>query len=115
MMDKQYTELSGSAALAYAEVLDNALTKDVVTGEGFSFISAKRGNGTYWYLQHSLPKPKKQYYLGPNAPELLARIEQQKARWEAGKVDAAVLQKQVAMAVAAGCLHVSYQDYRVLN
>jgi len=115
MMDKQYTELSGSAALAYAEVLDNALAKDVVTGEGFSFISAKRGNGTYWYLQHSLPKPKKQYYLGPDTPELLARIEQQKARWEAGKVDAEVLQKQVAMAIAGGCLHVSYQAYRVLN
>ena len=38
-----YIQLDGSAQLAYAEVLDNALARGIQTGEGFSFISAKRG------------------------------------------------------------------------
>lgn len=116
-MDRLYTELDGTASLAYAEVLDNALSKDIVTGEGFSLISAKRPTsaGTYWYLQHTLPQPKKRYYLGAETPELLERIEQQKARWAAGKVDAAVLERQVSMAIAAGCGGITYQAYRVLN
>ncbi len=60
MSGGEYTELSGSAQLAYAEVLDNALARGIQTGEGFTFTSQKRANsaGTYWYLQHSLPNPK---------------------------------------------------------
>ena len=110
-----YTQLDGSAQLAYAEVLDNALARGIQTGEGFSFISAKRGSGKYWYLQHSLPNPKKQYYLGVETPQLLARIEQQKSRWAADKVEAAMLERQVAMATGAGCATISYQAYKVLN
>jgi hypothetical protein len=112
-----YTELDGSAALAYAEVLDNALSKDIVTGEGFSFISAKRPTsaGKYWYLQHTLPQPKKRYYLGAETPVLLARIEQQKTRWSLDKVDAAILERQVSMAIAGGCAGLTYQAYKVLN
>lgn len=117
MVDQLYTELSGSAALAYAEVLDNALSRHIETGEGLTFTSQKRpgSSGTYWYLQHSLPKPKKRYYLGAETPELLARIEQQKERWAAGKVEASMLERQVAMAIGAGCTPVTYQAYRVLN
>jgi hypothetical protein len=116
-MSKLYTELDGSASLAYAEVLDNALSKDILTGEGFSFIAAKRPTsaGNYWYLQHTLPQPKKRYYLGAETAELLARIEQQKARWAVGKVDAAVLERQVSMAIAAGCVGITYRAYKVLN
>lgn len=117
MAGREYTELSGSAQLAYAEVLDNALARAIQTGEGFTFTSQKRANsaGTYWYLQHSLPNPKKRYYLGAETPELLARIEQQKEHWALGKVDAQMLEKQVAMAIGAGCSTITYQAYKVLN
>ena len=113
----KYTELDGAATLAYAEVLDNALAKEISTGEGFSFISAKRptSKGRYWYLQHTLPQPKKRYYLGAETPELLERIQQQEHRWKEGKVDATVLERQVAMALAAGCAGINYRAYRVLN
>ena len=117
MTSMLYAELPGSASLAYAEVLDNALSRHIETGEGFTFTSQKRPGtaGRYWYLQHSLPRPKKRYYLGAETPELLARIEQQKGRWAAGKVEAAVMERQVAMAIGAGCTPISYQAYKVLS
>ena len=94
-----YAELPGSASLAYAEALDNALSRHIETGEGFTFTSQKRPGtaGRYWYLQHTLPRPKKRYYLGAETPELLARIELQKGRWAAGKVEAAVKAVEVSV------------------
>ena len=117
MASKLYTELPGSASLSYAEVLDNALSHSIETGEGFSITSQKRPGsaGTYWYLQHSLPNPKKRYYLGVETPELRARIEKQKERWNNDRVDAKVLERQVSMAVSAGCSQITYQAYKVLN
>ena len=46
---------------------------------------------------------------------MLAQIEQQKSRWVADKVEAAMLERQVAMAKGAGCATISYQAYKVLN
>ena len=110
-----YTELSGSAHLAYAEILDSALSRDAATGAGFSFLLRKRMSGKYWYLQHTFAGAKKQYYLGPDSPELTNRIEQQKTRWKAGKIEAAAQEKQVAMAIAAGCSPITHRAYKVLS
>ncbi|MEM1145536.1 MAG: nucleotidyltransferase domain-containing protein [Pseudomonadota bacterium] len=116
-MEPGYSPLDGAASLAYVDVLDNALAKEIETGEGFSFYSAKKSTSaqTYWYLQHTLPKPKKNYYLGAETPELLERIAQQRHRWSEGKVDSAVLERQVAVALASGCVGITYQAYRVMN
>ncbi len=114
-MGPPYTELNGSANLAYAEVLDSALSQDAATGAGLSFLLRERKSGKYWYLQHTFAGAKKQYYLGPDSPELEDRIKQQKARWEAGKIESSVLEKQVAMTIAAGCTPISHRAYKVLS
>jgi hypothetical protein len=41
-VDIQYSELPGTAQLAYAEVLDNALTSDINSGTGFTFLLRKK-------------------------------------------------------------------------
>ena len=46
-MGELYTELDGSASLAYAEVLDNSLSKNIVTGEGFSLVSRWWSTGLF--------------------------------------------------------------------
>lgn len=114
-MPNLYTELAGTANLSYAEVLDNALIRDVATGTGFTFLRRKKNSGAYWYLQHNFAGGRRQHYLGQDNDETRARIEQQKTRWEADKAEAAMMEKLVAMAVAAGCWHIDARAYRVLN
>jgi len=114
-MSDLYTELNGTAALAYAEALDNALIRDVATGTGFTFLHREKSGRYYWYLQHGFAKKRRQYYVGPDDEPTRARIEQQKARWEAGKLEAPLMEKLVSMAVVAGCNPIQARAYRVLS
>ncbi len=114
-MSELYADLPGSARLAYAELLDNALIRDVATGTGFTFLRRKKSSGYYWYLQHNFAGGRRQHYIGVDNEETRARIEQQKARWEAGKIEAKVIEKQVAMTIAAGGRAIDARAYRVLS
>ena len=112
-----YTELNGSASLAYAEVLDNAMAREAEasTGEGFGFVKKSVTRGDFWYLQHTLAGKKKQYYFGPDTHETHERIGRQKARWESGQLEAREMERLVSMAIAAGCSHITHRAYKVLN
>ncbi|WP_165954328.1 GSU2403 family nucleotidyltransferase fold protein [Seongchinamella unica] len=111
-----YTELSGSASMAYAEALESVMTREASasSGDGFGFVKKSVTRGDHWYLQHTLAGKKKQYYFGPDNEEIRGRIAQQKARWDEGKADTAQVEKLVAMALAAGCAGISHRAYKVL-
>ena len=110
-----YTQLPGAAALAYAEALDLALSNKLTSKTGFSFNSKTRNERRYWYLQHVLGDQRKQYYLGEDSPELQATMARQKARWAEGEKSAQILERAVAVAIAAGCTPITNRPFKVLN
>ncbi len=113
-MTAEYTELSGSARLAYADVLDNAMARELDTGVGFNFLKRKKKSGSYWYLQHSFAGTKKQFYIGADTDEVRRAISVTESRWELDRLEAVGMQRLVAMAQAAGCAGLPTRAYRVL-
>ncbi len=113
-MEHNYTELSGAARLAYAEVLDNAMARELDTGVGFNFLRRERRSGAYWYLQHSFAGTKKQYYIGADTEEVRETIALAESRWKQDRIEAVGMEKLVAMALAAGCSGLPARAYRVL-
>ncbi|RLQ23701.1 hypothetical protein DWB85_00665 [Seongchinamella sediminis] len=114
-MGRQYTDLPGSALVAYSDLLDFSLSNEVTDRTGFSFSSKNLKSGRYWYLQHVLGDRRKQYYLGEESDELLARIEQQRSRWLEDKAEKQQMERLVAMCIAAGCSEISHMAFKVLN
>jgi hypothetical protein len=113
-MTAKYAELSGSARWAYADVLDNAMARELDTGVGFNFLKRENKSGAYWYLQHSFAGTKKQFYVGADTEEVRNAISVTESRWELDRVEAIGMQKLVAMAQAAGCAGLPARAYRVL-
>lgn len=115
-MKRQYTELPGAASLAYAEALEQSLSREHNSnGTGFLFVPKNTSGRTYWYLRHRLGDKEQQYYLGAETPELLRAMARQKELWEQGQEDARALDKAVAMALAAGCSGITHRAYKVLS
>ena len=97
-MVAEYAELSGSAGLAYADVLDNAMARELDTGVGFNFLKRENKSGAYWYLQHSFAGKKKQFYIGADTEDVRNAISVTESRWALDRVEAVGMQKLVAMA-----------------
>lgn len=73
-----YTRLPESVVTLYAELLDQLRTADAEAAVGElrgPFVSKEIRGRTYWYAQRSEGAAKRQIYLGPESPALLARIE----------------------------------------
>ena len=73
-----YARLSESVQTLYAELLDQLRGADAeaaVRGLSGAFVSKTIRGRTYWYLQRSEGAAKRQIYLGPESPELLAQID----------------------------------------
>lgn len=104
--------------LQYAELLDRAIHTHAPNAQGLQFVRKKQGTRVYWYLQHTLGRHKKQYYLGPDSPELSRRIEQQKDRWEQAVPELEERERLVAMCLAGGGTplpHVAYKFFKALE
>jgi len=111
-----YTQLPGTATLAYAEALDQSLAREHnAVGTGLDFHAKRLRGGRYWYLRQRLSGKTQQFYLGPETPALLAAMERQTALWEQGREDARSLEKAVSMAQAAGCVGIDHRAYKVLT
>lgn len=106
---------SQTAALLYSELLDQYLAEQHINGTGFSFVPKTKQDRKYWYLQHVLGDSRKQYYLGPETPELLDKIQSLKNLWQVAKVDQKATEKLVAAAVGAGCNSLAHPGYKVLK
>ncbi len=116
MSSQHYAELQGTAALAYAEVLDQSLSHELASsGTGLLFMRKSVQNRSYWYLRQRVGDRLRMYYLGADTPELRSAMERQKAGWEEGRHDAVALQKAVSIALAAGCTGINHRAYRVLS
>jgi hypothetical protein len=76
--DVTYSRLPESVVTLYAEFLDQVRAADAEASVGDvrgPFVSKQIRGRTYWYAQRSEGAAKRQIYLGPESPALLARIE----------------------------------------
>lgn len=74
-----YISVGESVQTLYAELLDQLRAADAeaaVHGLSGTFVSKTIRGRTYWYLQKSEGAAKRQIYIGPETPQLLARIEE---------------------------------------
>jgi hypothetical protein len=65
--------LGETTQTVYSELLDQLRASPIVPHSG-SFVSKSIGDTTYWYVQRKDGARKRQIYLGPESPELLAEI-----------------------------------------
>lgn len=115
-MAPQYSSLSGSAALAYAEAYEQALSQRRNEQRGnFDFLKKNLSGRDYWYLRFRLSGTERSFYLGQDSPDLRAAIERQKALWKEGQSSSIQREKAVAMALAAGCTPTPHRAYKVLK
>lgn len=98
-----FTPLSESVQTLYAEFLDQLRLADaelVAGGASGSYVSKSIRGRTYWYLQKSEGASKRQIYLGPESPAILAQMESREAR----RADEKRRRELVSM-LAAGGMH----------
>lgn len=111
--------LDESALTLYAELHDltvrgetERLARNVVDG---SFVTKEIEGKTYWYLQRYEPTGRKQHYLGPETPELLAAMDEVTESRSDLAEDAAVRRRLCKMLEAAGAHRESAAVTKVLK
>jgi hypothetical protein len=113
-MPALYTELSLSAQTAYAQLLDAALSAELVRSVADlpGSFNAKTVKGrTYWYFQYTEPAGKlRQVYVGPDNDAVRALMARQR---EPGAAQA--LGPLARSALALGCTAVLPRHYRVIR
>lgn len=100
-----YVRLGESVHTLYAELLDQLRAADAETavrGLSGTFVSKTVRGRTYWYLQQSEGAAKKQFYVGVESPELLARIEAAATQRESVAADEKRHREIVGMLGAGG-------------
>ncbi|MCW8831596.1 MAG: GSU2403 family nucleotidyltransferase fold protein [Gammaproteobacteria bacterium] len=107
-------KLPDTVTLQYSELMQQCI-HPAPDGANLSFkpktISGKR----YWYLFISLGARRSEHYLGLETPELLNRIEEEKALWESTEDDRKMRQRLVAMLLAGGATATPDNEGKVLS
>ena len=108
-----YDRLPGAVSVHYAELLRHAIhpTPD---GANLSFKTKTIGGRVYRYLHVSLGRRRSEHYLGPDSPELRARIARERALWSATEDDRRLRARLVAMLVSGGVAPVPAEEGKVL-
>lgn len=88
--------------MLYADMLVEAHATVLQTGRGISFVSKMLKGKRYWYLSVAVGRARRQTYLGPDTPELRARIEGRRARWMQAGEAVRERQRVVALLTAGG-------------
>lgn len=99
------TPLAETVQTLYAELLDQLRAADAeasVRGLSGTFVSKEIRGRRYWYLQRSEGAAKRQIYVGPETPELLARIEGASGERAGLAADERRRREIVSMLVAGG-------------
>lgn len=107
-------KLPNSVLVQYGELIQNCI-QPVSDGSNLSFkykdISGKR----YWYLYISIGKTRREHYLGEETPELLDRIDDERARWESNADDRDLRTRLVNMLVGGGMPALQNDEGKVLT
>ncbi len=109
-----YTELSLTAQTAYAQLLEAALSADMMRSvadlQG-SFSSKKVKGHIYWYFQYTEPSGKlRQVYVGPQSDAVTALMEK-----KAAPASQSRLAPLAGAAIALGCADLLPRHYRVIR
>jgi hypothetical protein len=110
------TPLPETVKILLAELFERLLA--VGTGDlpaSFSFVSKAIGAQTYWYLQRSEGAGKRQIYLGPESPALLASMETAKQQKLAARQDREQISQIVGMLGRGGAFAESAALCKVLT
>lgn len=97
--------LGESVQTLYAELLDQLRAADAeaaTRGLSGTFVSKEIRGRTYWYLQRSEGAAKRQIYLGPESPQLLARMDETSSHRAAAAGDEKRRREIVGMLEAGG-------------
>lgn len=114
------TRLSGTVQTLYSELLDQIIQAEAesvarrVPAPG-SFVSKQIRGGVYWYLQRLEGQRKRQYFLGPDSPELYRWMEQKRALANEMKPDADQRSGLVSMLRAGGIPRLPAPVSRILR
>ena len=112
-MSLEPVRLADSVAVQYSELLRHAV-RPAPDGSNLSFKSKTIGSRSYLYLYVSLGRRRTEHYLGPETPELLARVDAEKALWASGADDRRVRSRLVAMLLAGGATPTAGDEGKVL-
>lgn len=107
-------ELPGSVTLQYSELLQQ-VDVPAPRGKGISFVTKRRNEKTYLYLQNTVGARKTQHYLGVDSSELREKIEKEKQLWESVKPESDNRKRLVGMLVNGGAYCPDSSSGRVLE
>lgn len=107
--------LPESTQLLYSQLLTQCLHGAAPSGHGLSFVSKQLGGAKHWYLQVTIGSRKTQHYLGPDTPQVLALINNEKELWKNAEPEHALRESLVAMLISGGALSVTAMESRVFE
>lgn len=100
--------LPNSLTVQYSELLQNCI-HPLSDGSNISFKSKLINGKKYWYLYISLGSSRREHYLGEESTELLDRIDDEKAAWEANEDDRE-LRRRLVNSLIAGSMAPTVRD-----
>lgn len=106
--------LSNSLVVQYSELMQNCI-QPLSDGSNISFKSKVIKGKRYWYLYISLGSSRREHYLGEESTELLDRIEDEKAIWEASENDHELRKSLVNMLIAGGMAPLARDEGKLLS
>lgn len=110
---KESETLPGSVTVLYSELLQNCI-HPLSDGANVSFKSKTIGGRRYWYLYISVGSSRREHYLGEESEELLDRIADERALWEANEDDRALRSRLVQSLIAGGVSALNRDEGKVL-
>jgi hypothetical protein len=111
---ESFQRIPNSLLVQYSELMQNCV-QPVSDGSNLSFKSKKINNKRYWYLYISVGRTRREHYLGEGTPELLDRIEDEKALWQSNTDDRELRRRLVNMLIGGGMAAVSRDEGKVLT
>ena len=112
MNDMKY--LPNSLSVQYSELMQNCV-RPISDGSNLSFKYKDINNKRYWYLYISIGSTRREHYLGEDSPELLDKIEDEKARWESDTDDRELRQRLVNMLIGGGMTTPNRDEGKVIS
>ncbi len=106
--------LPNSLTVQYSELMQNCI-HPLSDGSNISFKSKLINGKKYWYLYISLGSSRREHYLGEESIELLDRIEDEKATWEASEDDRELRKRLVSLLIAGGMTPIARDEGKLLS
>ena len=111
---KDVEQLPNSLTVQYSELMQNCI-QPISDGSNLSFKAKELNGKRYWYLYMSIGATRREHYLGEETPELLDRIDDEKALWESDADDRKLRRRLVDMLIAGGMSSLGRDEGKVLS